>query len=59
VASLQVAHGESVLWPAAMIPDRVHTWMLTAFLRYTSHRRMSAAIDRGLGARSLMPSSRP
>lgn len=57
VASFQVAHGESVLWPAAMIPDRVHTWMLTAFLRCTSHRRMSAAIDRGLGTRSLMPSS--
>ena len=48
VASLQVAHGESRLWPAAMIPDRLHTWMLTTFLRCTSHRRMSAAIDRGL-----------
>jgi FAD-dependent urate hydroxylase len=59
VASFQVAHSESVLWPAAMIPDRMHTWMLTAFLRCTSHRRMSAAIDRGLGARSLTSSSRP
>ncbi|OBI20214.1 2-polyprenyl-6-methoxyphenol hydroxylase [Mycobacterium sp. E2327] len=49
VASLQVAHGESVLWPATMIPDRVHTWMLTTFLRCTSHRRLSAAIDRRLG----------
>ncbi len=49
VASLQVAHGESVLWPATMIPDRVHTWMLTSFLRCTSHRRLSAAIDRRLG----------
>jgi FAD-dependent urate hydroxylase len=50
VAALQVAHGESVLWPAAMIPDRLHTWMLTTFLRCTSHRRLSAAVDRGLGA---------
>lgn len=49
VASLQVAHGESVLWPATMIPDRVHTWMLTTFLRCTSHRRLSASIDRRLG----------
>ncbi|OBI64602.1 NAD(P)/FAD-dependent oxidoreductase [Mycobacterium sp. E796] len=49
VASLQVAHGESVLWPATMIPDRVHTWMLTTFLRCTSHRRLTAAIDRRLG----------
>jgi FAD-dependent urate hydroxylase len=49
VASLQVAHGEPVLRPAAMIPDRLHTWMLTTFLRWTSHRRMSAAIDRALG----------
>jgi FAD-dependent urate hydroxylase len=49
IASLQVAHGEPVLRPAAMIPDRIHTWMLTTFLRWTSHRRMSAAIDRRLG----------
>jgi FAD-dependent urate hydroxylase len=56
VASLQVAHGESVLWPATMIPDRVHTWMLTTFLRCTSHRRLSAAIDRGRGAAVPMAS---
>jgi FAD-dependent urate hydroxylase len=49
VASLQVAHGEPALRPAAIIPDRLHTWVLTTFLRWTSHRRMSAAIDRGLG----------
>jgi FAD-dependent urate hydroxylase len=48
VASLQVAHGESVLRPAALISDRLHTWALTMFLRWTSHRRMSAEIDRGL-----------
>lgn len=48
VASLQVAHGESVLRPAALISDRLHTWALTMFLRWTSHRRMSADIDRDL-----------
>jgi FAD-dependent urate hydroxylase len=58
-ASLRVAHGESVLRPAALVSDRLHTWMLTAFLRWTSHRRMSAAIDRGLGAAATpIPASR-
>ena len=33
VASLQVAHGESVLRPAALISDRLHTWALTMFVR--------------------------
>jgi FAD-dependent urate hydroxylase len=50
VAALQVAHGESVLRPAALIPDRLHTAMLTMFVRWTSHRRLSAEIDRGLAA---------
>jgi FAD-dependent urate hydroxylase len=58
VASLQVAHGEAVLWPAAMIPDRLHTWMLTTFLRCTSHRRLSAAIDRRVGAAIRIGSGR-
>ena len=57
VASLQVAHGESVLRPAALISDRIHTWMLTMFLGWTSHRRMSAQIDRGLGAATPIASS--
>jgi FAD-dependent urate hydroxylase len=48
VAGLQVAHGESVLRPAALIPDRAHTSVLAAFLRWTSHRRMAADIDRDL-----------
>jgi FAD-dependent urate hydroxylase len=48
VASLQVAHGESVLRPATLISDRLHTWALTTFLRWTSHRRMSAEINRDL-----------
>ena len=50
VASLQVAHGESVLRPAAMISDWFHTWALTKFVRWTSHPRMSAEINRGLGS---------
>ena len=45
VASRQVSHSESVLRPAAILPDRVHNWMLTAFLRTLSHRRMSAEIE--------------
>lgn len=58
VASLQVAHGESVLRPAALIPDRIHTWMLTTFLRWTSHRRMSAAIERRPGTAIPLSASR-
>ncbi|WP_204079213.1 FAD-dependent oxidoreductase [Mycobacterium riyadhense] len=55
VASLQVAHGESVLRPAAWISDRLHTWGLLLFLRLTSHRRMSAAISRDLAAATNTP----
>lgn len=46
VASLPVSHGESVLRPAALLPDRFHTWALTSFLRWSSHRRMAAEISR-------------
>jgi FAD-dependent urate hydroxylase len=49
VASLQVAHGESVLRPVALISDRLHTWALTMFVRWTSHHRMSAEINFDLG----------
>jgi FAD-dependent urate hydroxylase len=48
VASLQVAHSESVLRPAAMISDRFMTWALMSFLRSVSHRRMSAEISQDL-----------
>jgi FAD-dependent urate hydroxylase len=58
VASLQVAHGESVLRPATLISDRLHTSALTTFLRWTSHRRMSAAIDRTLATPAPVESSR-
>jgi FAD-dependent urate hydroxylase len=58
VASLQVAHGESVLRPAAFISDRLHTSALTMFVRWTSHRRMSAEIDRALATPTLIGSGR-
>jgi FAD-dependent urate hydroxylase len=48
VASLQVSHGEAVLRPAALVSDRFQTWALTTFLRWTSHRRISAEISRNL-----------
>jgi FAD-dependent urate hydroxylase len=50
VTSLQVSHGESVLRPAAVIPDRYMTWALTAFLSSSSHRRISAGVSRALVA---------
>ena len=40
-ASLQVSRSESVLRPAALIPDRFMTKALTGFLSSVSHRRMS------------------
>ena len=52
VASLQVSHGESVLKPAAVIPDRLMTWALTMFMASVSHRRISAEINRHLAAAS-------
>jgi len=59
VASLQVAHGESVLRPAALISDRVHTWALTEFVRWTSHPRMTAEINRDLATPTPITSSPP
>jgi FAD-dependent urate hydroxylase len=50
VTSLQVSHGESVLMPAAVIPDRYMTWALTTFLSSVSHRRISAEVSRALAA---------
>lgn len=58
VASVPVAHRRSLLEPAALISDRLHTWALSAFLRFTSHRRMSAAISRDDAARMPQPSVR-
>jgi len=50
VTSLQVSHSESVLRPAAVIPDRYMTWALTAFLSSVSHRRISEEVNRDLAA---------
>jgi FAD-dependent urate hydroxylase len=58
VASLQVSHGEAVLRPAALISDRLQSWALTTFLRWTSHRRMSAEISRDLGTEMQVASCR-
>ncbi|OBH83065.1 FAD-dependent oxidoreductase [Mycobacterium scrofulaceum] len=57
VASLPVSHGEVVLRPAALIPDRWQARALTMFLLWTSHRRMSAEIDREMGAATTSRSS--
>src|SRR6185312_8716395 len=48
VTSLQVSHGEPVLRPAAVIPDRYMTWALTTFFSSVSHRRISAEVNRDL-----------
>ena len=50
VTSLQVSHSESLLRPAAVIPDRYMTWALTTFLSSVSHRRISAEVSRDLAA---------
>jgi FAD-dependent urate hydroxylase len=42
----QVSRPESVLRPAALIPDRFMTWALTTFLGWVSHRDISAEISR-------------
>ncbi|OBK83016.1 2-polyprenyl-6-methoxyphenol hydroxylase [Mycolicibacter heraklionensis] len=55
VTALQLSHSELVLRPAAFIPDRLHTWGMTMFLRSVSHRRISAEISRGLGLADISP----
>jgi FAD-dependent urate hydroxylase len=55
VTSLQVAHSESVLRPAAMIPDRFMTWALTMFLASVSHHRISAKINRHVSQNAGWP----
>jgi FAD-dependent urate hydroxylase len=46
VTTQQVSRSEAVLRPVALIPDRVKTWALTAFLGWASHRGISAEISR-------------
>lgn len=53
VASRQVSHSESIMRPAAIVPDRLMNWALTMFLRSTSHRRMSGVITRDVGVRAV------
>jgi FAD-dependent urate hydroxylase len=50
VTSRQMSQSEAVLKPASMISDSFSTWALTTFLRWVSHRRISAAINQDLGA---------
>jgi FAD-dependent urate hydroxylase len=51
VTSRQMSQSESVLKPAAMISDSFGTWAMTTFLRWLSHRRISAEVDRDLSSR--------
>jgi 2-polyprenyl-6-methoxyphenol hydroxylase-like FAD-dependent oxidoreductase len=48
VAALQVSQPEPRLRPATLIPDRLATLALTAFLRSVSHRRMTAQVGADL-----------
>ncbi len=50
VTTQQVSRPERVLRPAAMIPNRLLTRALTESLRWSSHHRISADIDRILPA---------
>ncbi|MCV7260574.1 2-polyprenyl-6-methoxyphenol hydroxylase [Mycobacterium shimoidei] len=54
VTKLQVSHNESVLRPAAMIPDRLHTWALTTFLGSVSHRGIAAQVSNGRSRPNLL-----
>jgi FAD-dependent urate hydroxylase len=47
VTMQQVSRSESVLRPAALISDRLMTWVLTRFLGWVSHRDISTEISRG------------
>ena len=58
VASLQVSHSEALLRPAALMSDRLHTWILTRFVRMTSHPRLAVQIDRDLAAATPTPRCR-
>ena len=51
VTSRQMSQSESVLRPAAMISNSIGTWVLTAFLRWLSHRRNSGQVNQELSSR--------
>jgi FAD-dependent urate hydroxylase len=50
VTSRQMSQSESVLKPAAMISDSFGTWAMTTFMRWLSHRRISAEVNRDLSS---------
>jgi FAD-dependent urate hydroxylase len=50
VTSRQLSQSESVLKPAAMISDSFGTWAMTTFMRWLSHRRISADVNRSLSS---------
>jgi FAD-dependent urate hydroxylase len=56
VTSRQMSQSESVLKPAAMISDSFGTWAMTMFLRWLSHSRISAEVNRDLSSRILATS---
>jgi FAD-dependent urate hydroxylase len=51
VTSRQMSQSESVLKPAAMISDSFGTWAMATFLRWLSHRGISAEVNRDLSSR--------
>jgi FAD-dependent urate hydroxylase len=53
VTSRQMSQSESVLKPAAMISDSFGTWAMTTLLRWLSHRRISAEVNRELSSRLI------
>jgi FAD-dependent urate hydroxylase len=50
VTSRQMSQSESVLKPAAMISDSFGTWAMTTFMRWLSHRGISAEVNRDLSS---------
>src|SRR5258708_21149975 len=53
VTSRQMSQSEAVLKPLAMISDSFGTWAMTTFMRWLSHRRISADVNRDLSSRSI------
>jgi FAD-dependent urate hydroxylase len=51
LTSRQMSQSESVLKPAAMISDSFGTWAMATFLRWLSHRGISAEVNRDLSSR--------
>jgi FAD-dependent urate hydroxylase len=56
VTSRQMSQSESVLKPAAMISDSFGTWAMTMFMRWLSHRRISAGVNRRLSSQFVASS---